>query len=143
MINKCNKVYGACRHKPRFHRFNQSQPSDAKTSTDESKKDERVTNPSSTTSAGSTNSNQSDMSSDTNTSESSPSPSQFSFHNYTFNVFTQGAEGSAARSLMVRNNHHGMTKSTNPEDHYIQHDHIRHVNHQGDLLRSDSTFVDV
>ena len=46
-INKCNEVYGACRHKPRFHRFNQSQSSDANTSTDESIKDERVTKPSS------------------------------------------------------------------------------------------------
>ena len=46
-INKCNEVHGACRHKPRFHRFDQSQIA---TSTDESTKDERVTRPSSTTS---------------------------------------------------------------------------------------------
>ena len=90
-INKCNEVYSACRHKPRFHRFNQSHSSDAKTSTDESVKDERVTNPSSTTSARSTNSDQSDLSSDSESSEASP----FSFDSYTYNVFTQGPEGSA------------------------------------------------
>ena len=48
-INKCNEVHGACRHKPRFHRFDQSQIAN-NTSTDESRKDERVTRPSSTTS---------------------------------------------------------------------------------------------
>jgi hypothetical protein len=47
-INKCTEVYGACRHRPRFHRFDQSQTN--ATSTDESDKDERVTRPSSTTS---------------------------------------------------------------------------------------------
>ena len=138
-INKCNEVYGACRHKPRFHRFNQSHSSDAKTSTDESVKDKRVTNPSSTTSARSTNSDQSDLSSDSESSEASP----FSFNSYTYNVFTQGPEGSAARSLMVRTAYHGMTKTPNPDDHHLQHQHVRHVDDQGDLLRSDSTFVDV
>ena len=56
-INKCNEVYGACRHRPRFHRFDQS-PSkcDANTGTDESNKGERVTRPSSTTSTISSNS---------------------------------------------------------------------------------------
>ena len=50
-INKCNEVYGACRHRPHFHRFDQSLPKrDANTGTDESNKDERVTRPSSTTS---------------------------------------------------------------------------------------------
>jgi hypothetical protein len=39
-INSCNEVYGACRHKPRFHRFD-SQLTPA-SSTDESVKDERV-----------------------------------------------------------------------------------------------------
>ena len=48
-INKCNEVYGACGHTPCFHRFNQLQSSDAKTSTDESDKGKRVTKPSSTT----------------------------------------------------------------------------------------------
>ena len=37
-INKCNEVYGACRHKPRFHRFKTND----KPSTDESDDDERV-----------------------------------------------------------------------------------------------------
>ena len=45
MINKCNEVYGACRHKPNFHRFNQLPTSDAKTSTDEPTKGERVEPP--------------------------------------------------------------------------------------------------
>ncbi len=53
-INKCNEVHGACRHKPRFHRFDQ--PQIANTSTDESMQDERVTRPSSTTSVGSSGS---------------------------------------------------------------------------------------
>ena len=53
-INKCNEVHGACRHKPRFHRFDQSQI--ANTSTDESMKDERVFRPSSTTSVESSSS---------------------------------------------------------------------------------------
>ena len=57
VINKCNEVHGACRHKPRFHRFGQSQ--NATTSTVESMKDERVIRPSSATStvsSGSTDS---------------------------------------------------------------------------------------
>lgn len=58
-INRCNEVYGACRHKPRFHRFNQQQV--AAPSTDESDKDERVpTRPSSTTSMESNRSTDSD-----------------------------------------------------------------------------------
>ena len=44
-INKCNEVYGACRHNPNFHRFNQLPKSDAKTSTDEPTKGERVEPP--------------------------------------------------------------------------------------------------
>ena len=51
VINNCNEVYGACRHRPQFRRFDQSQI-DANASTDESGKDERV--PSSTTSMEST-----------------------------------------------------------------------------------------
>jgi hypothetical protein len=48
-INKCSEVYGACRHIPRFHRFEKVQVTS--TSTDESNKDERVySRPSSTTS---------------------------------------------------------------------------------------------
>ena len=50
-INKCNEVYGACRHRPRFHRFTQSRICDVNASTDESVKDERVSSPSSTSSA--------------------------------------------------------------------------------------------
>ena len=38
-INKCNEVYGTCRHKPRFHRFPKSNNN---ASTDESVDDERV-----------------------------------------------------------------------------------------------------
>ena len=52
-INKCNEVYGACRHRPRFHRFKKVQNN---ASTDESDKDERVNRPSSTTSMESTHS---------------------------------------------------------------------------------------
>jgi hypothetical protein len=39
-INVCNEIYGACRHKPRFHRFDNQLTSPV--STDESAKDERV-----------------------------------------------------------------------------------------------------
>jgi hypothetical protein len=38
LINSCNEIYGACRHNPKFHRYNSRSPS-----TDESTKDERVT----------------------------------------------------------------------------------------------------
>ena len=38
LINRCNEIYGACRHKPRFHRFEQK----TFPGTDESNKDERV-----------------------------------------------------------------------------------------------------
>lgn len=55
-INKCNKVHGTCRHRPRFHRFDQSQI-DANASTDESDMDERVARlSSSSASLGSTHS---------------------------------------------------------------------------------------
>lgn len=42
LINSCNKIYGACRHNPKFHRYENRNPS-----TDESMIDERVmpTNP--------------------------------------------------------------------------------------------------
>ena len=44
IINKCNEVYGACRHKPRFHRFpKQKLPA----STDESAMDEKGKKPNS------------------------------------------------------------------------------------------------
>jgi hypothetical protein len=49
-INKCNEVYGACRHKPRFHRFDHSETSN--TSTDESERTKGSQRPSSTTSSG-------------------------------------------------------------------------------------------
>ena len=46
-INACNEIYGACRHNPKFHRFDTK----VNASTDESDKDERVTaNPSPTSS---------------------------------------------------------------------------------------------
>jgi predicted GIY-YIG superfamily endonuclease len=54
-INTCTEIYGACRHRPRFHRFNTSSKN-APTSTDESRKDERVPRPDSTTSASSASS---------------------------------------------------------------------------------------
>ena len=38
LINKHNKIYGTCRHNPKFHWFDTTN----NTSTDESKKDERV-----------------------------------------------------------------------------------------------------
>jgi GIY-YIG catalytic domain len=38
LINSCNEIYGACRHKPRFHRYKSRTPS-----TDESLIDEKVT----------------------------------------------------------------------------------------------------
>ena len=53
IINKCNEVYGACRHKPRFHRFpKQKLPA----STDESEMDEKGKRPSSKKSTKSTSS---------------------------------------------------------------------------------------
>jgi hypothetical protein len=55
-INKCNKVHGACRHKPRFHRFDH--PGNVNSSTDDSKRMKGSQRPSSTTSIGSTGSNE-------------------------------------------------------------------------------------
>ena len=49
-INKNNEVYGACRHRPRFHRFCRLARS-VNASTVESEMDERVTTPGSTSSA--------------------------------------------------------------------------------------------
>jgi hypothetical protein len=54
-VNKCNEVYGACRHKPRFHRFDHS--GNANSSTDESRRTKGSQRPSSTISTGSTGSN--------------------------------------------------------------------------------------
>jgi hypothetical protein len=54
-INKCNEVHGACRHKPRFHRFDHSE--NAISSTDESGRTKGSQQPSSTTSMGSSSSN--------------------------------------------------------------------------------------
>jgi hypothetical protein len=48
-INAKNEIYGACRHKPRFHRYLKQ----STVSTDESIADERVEPPSSTTSSSS------------------------------------------------------------------------------------------
>jgi hypothetical protein len=56
-INKCNEVHGACRHLPRFHRFDHSEKSNA--STDESERTKGSHRPSSTTSAGSMDSDDS------------------------------------------------------------------------------------
>ena len=62
IINKCNEVYGACRHKPRFHRFpKQKLPA----STDESEMDEKGKRPSSKKSKRSTSSYNSEDSNDT------------------------------------------------------------------------------
>ena len=44
---------------------------------------------------------------------------------------------------MVRTAYHSMAETTNPDNHYLQHQHIRHVDDQGNLLRTDSTFVDI
>ena len=54
-INKCNEVHGACRHKPRFHRFDHS--GNANSSTDESERTKGSQRPSSTISTGSEGSN--------------------------------------------------------------------------------------
>ena len=54
-INKCNEVHGACRHRPRFHRFDHS--GNANSSTDESGRTKGSQRPSSITSTGSTGSN--------------------------------------------------------------------------------------
>jgi hypothetical protein len=53
-INKCNKVHGACRHRPRFHRFDHSENTNS--STDESVRMNESQRLSSTTSLGSTSS---------------------------------------------------------------------------------------
>jgi hypothetical protein len=53
-INKCNEVHGACRHRPRFHRFDHSENSNS--STDESVRTKESQRLSSTTSVGSTSS---------------------------------------------------------------------------------------
>jgi len=50
-INKCNEVHGACRHRPRFHRFDHSE--NANSSTDESTRTKESQRLSSTTSLGS------------------------------------------------------------------------------------------
>ena len=50
-INKCNEVHGACCHKPRFHRFEQS--GTANNSTDESDRTKGSNWPNSTSSQGS------------------------------------------------------------------------------------------
>jgi hypothetical protein len=43
IINHCNKIYGACRHKTRFHRFLLKEHTNVKnTSTDEGDKPEKV-----------------------------------------------------------------------------------------------------
>ena len=53
-INKCNEVHGACRHRPRFHRFDHS--GNTNSSTDESERTKGSQRPSSTTSTTSTGS---------------------------------------------------------------------------------------
>jgi hypothetical protein len=51
-INSRNEIYGACRHKPKFHRYGRQSTA----STDESIADERVQRPSSTSSSSTTSS---------------------------------------------------------------------------------------
>jgi hypothetical protein len=41
-MNHCNKIYGACRHKTRFHRFLKEHTDVKNTSTDEGDKPEKV-----------------------------------------------------------------------------------------------------
>jgi hypothetical protein len=41
-INNCNEIYGACRHKTRFHRFLKEHTNVKNTSTDEGNKPEKV-----------------------------------------------------------------------------------------------------
>ena len=58
-INKCTEIYGACRHKPKFHRFDHNEENNNKVSTDEASNAERVPQrqcPLSTTSTYSTDS---------------------------------------------------------------------------------------
>jgi hypothetical protein len=42
IINNCNEIYGACRHKTRFHRFLKEHANVKNTSTDEGNKPEKV-----------------------------------------------------------------------------------------------------
>jgi hypothetical protein len=42
IINHCNEIYGACRHKTRFHRFLKEHTNVKNTSTDDSIKPEKV-----------------------------------------------------------------------------------------------------
>jgi hypothetical protein len=42
IINSCNEIYGACRHKTKFHRFHKEHTDVKNTSTDEGDKPERV-----------------------------------------------------------------------------------------------------
>ena len=103
-INKCNEVHGACRHKPRFHRFAQSQTEAKNPSTDESIKDERVIRPSPSPNiiqgdAHSTNSADSIV--DVRESESFPRPpngtSPFGYH-------VNKKNGLIARSEILKQN---------------------------------------
>jgi hypothetical protein len=57
-INSRNEIYGACRHKPKFHRYGRQSTA----STDESIADERVQRPSSTSSTSTTSSEGSEIS---------------------------------------------------------------------------------
>jgi hypothetical protein len=42
IINNCNEIYGACRHKMRFHRFLKEHTNMKNSSTDEGNKPEKV-----------------------------------------------------------------------------------------------------
>jgi hypothetical protein len=42
IMNNCNEIYGACRHKTRFHRFLKEHSNVKNTSTDEGNKPEKV-----------------------------------------------------------------------------------------------------
>jgi hypothetical protein len=55
-INFCNEVHGACRHRPRFHRFDLHHSENTISSTDESVRTKESQQLSSTTSLGSTSS---------------------------------------------------------------------------------------
>lgn len=101
-VNKCNEVHGACRHRPRFHRFDQSQTEANNPSTDESVKDERVARLSSeTTSLDSARSTDSAGSlwTDQRESETFPIPPD---GRAPFDFYTNRKNGLIARSELTK-----------------------------------------
>jgi len=139
-INKCNEVYGACRHRPRFHRFSQSQSeSDANASTDESVKDERVPRPSSTKSTQSNDSANSLFSiKETRESEILTPHSNSEVNN--FGYITNRSNGLAARSVMERNER--LVAFPDPHLPMIETLTLEPKDNDGDLLLGEH-FVDV